>query len=67
MGRDGADGLLQIKNAGGMALGESESSCVVYGMPKAAVELGAIDAEFKIEEMAQAIVASIQGRSKRAS
>ncbi len=67
MGRDGADGLLQIKNAGGMALGESESSCVVYGMPKAAFELGAIDAEFKIEEMAQAIVASIQGRSKRAS
>ncbi|MBS1713543.1 MAG: chemotaxis response regulator protein-glutamate methylesterase [Armatimonadetes bacterium] len=67
MGRDGAAGALALREAGGTVLGECESSCVVYGMPKAAKEIGAVDAEFPIDEMAQAIVASLNGRARRAS
>lgn len=40
MGDDGAEGLNAVKNAGGLTIAQSEDSCVVYGMPKAAVERG---------------------------
>jgi len=40
MGDDGAEGLGAIKKLGGMTLAQSEESCVVYGMPKAAIERG---------------------------
>jgi two-component system chemotaxis response regulator CheB len=40
MGDDGANGLGAIKAAGGMTLAQSEQSCVVFGMPKAAIERG---------------------------
>jgi len=40
MGDDGAEGLGAVKRAGGMTIAQSEESCVVYGMPKAAVERG---------------------------
>lgn len=41
MGRDGAQGLLELRQAGWLTLVQEESSCAVYGMPRAAVELGA--------------------------
>jgi two-component system chemotaxis response regulator CheB len=41
MGRDGAEGLLALKRAGAFTLAEHASSCAVYGMPRAAIELGA--------------------------
>jgi two-component system chemotaxis response regulator CheB len=40
MGDDGAEGLGAVKKAGGMTIAQSEESCVVYGMPKAAIERG---------------------------
>jgi two-component system chemotaxis response regulator CheB len=40
MGDDGAEGLGAVKRAGGMTVAQSEESCVVYGMPKAAIERG---------------------------
>jgi two-component system chemotaxis response regulator CheB len=40
MGEDGAAGLGAVKAAGGMTIAQSEDSCVVYGMPKAAIERG---------------------------
>jgi len=40
MGEDGADGMAAIKRAGGMTVAQSEDSCVVFGMPKAAIERG---------------------------
>ena len=41
MGDDGADGLLELRAAGGYTIAEHESTAVVYGMPKAAVDRGA--------------------------
>lgn len=43
MGRDGADGLLAMRRAGSRTLGQDEVSSVVYGMPKAAFEIGAVE------------------------
>ena len=41
MGRDGAQGLLHMKEAGALTIAQDEQTCVVYGMPKAAIEIGA--------------------------
>ena len=43
MGDDGARGLLEMKQAGARTLAQDESSCVVFGMPKEAIKLGAAD------------------------
>ncbi len=43
MGRDGAVGMLALHNAGWYTLAQSKETCVVYGMPKAAIELNAVD------------------------
>ncbi len=48
MGRDGAQGLLSMRQAGAATIGEDESSCVVYGMPRAAKELGAVQFELPL-------------------
>jgi two-component system chemotaxis response regulator CheB len=56
MGADGVDGARAIRQAGGRILTESESSCVVYGMPRAVVEANLSDAQADIDNMAQTIV-----------
>lgn len=43
MGRDGADGLLQMKQKGAFTIGQDKESCVVYGMPMVAYNIGAVD------------------------
>ncbi len=43
MGRDGAEGLLNMKEAGARTIAQDEKSCVVFGMPKEAIRLGAVD------------------------
>jgi two-component system chemotaxis response regulator CheB len=55
MGRDGAEGLLAIKNKGAMTFAQDEASCVVYGMPKAAVELGAAQKVLPLNKIANAL------------
>ncbi len=55
MGRDGARGLLAIREAGGRTLGQDESSSVVYGMPRAAFEIGAVERQLPLEKIASAI------------
>jgi two-component system chemotaxis response regulator CheB len=55
MGKDGARGLAQIKAAGGVTLAQDRSSSTVYGMPKAAVELGVVDTVAPLSRMASLI------------
>jgi two-component system, chemotaxis family, protein-glutamate methylesterase/glutaminase len=56
MGKDGAEGLLAMHRAGAQTLGQDEESCVVYGMPKAAFDRGAVDAEIPLVRMADEIL-----------
>ncbi|HBQ98992.1 MULTISPECIES: chemotaxis-specific protein-glutamate methyltransferase CheB [unclassified Roseofilum] len=56
MGRDGADGLLSIFQAGGFTLAQNEASCVVFGMPKEAIALGATHQVLPPEAIATAIL-----------
>lgn len=56
MGRDGAEGLLEMRQAGAVTFGQSEASCVVYGMPRAAMEIGAVTAEMSVGDMTKAIL-----------
>jgi len=56
MGKDGAIGLKTIKDAGGTTIAQNEASCVVYGMPKAAVELGAADYVLDLNDIVKKII-----------
>ncbi|MGL4849664.1 MAG: chemotaxis-specific protein-glutamate methyltransferase CheB [Clostridium sp.] len=49
MGRDGAEGIKKIKECGGVTIAESEETCLIYGMPKAAIETGDIDYALRLE------------------
>ncbi len=57
MGRDGAAGLLAMRDSGAVTYGQNEATCVVYGMPKAAMEIGAVQRQLPIERMASHILA----------
>ena len=56
MGRDGARGMQAIRQAGGTNLAEHEDSCVVYGMPRAAVQLGVVDQSVPLNRMPNAML-----------
>lgn len=56
MGKDGANGMLNIRNAGGYTFAQDEASCVVYGMPKEAVLCGGVDQVCALDSMGAAIV-----------
>ena len=58
MGADGAEGLLAMRRAGARTLGQSAPSCVVYGMPRAAFELGAVEKEMSLTALPEAILAA---------
>ncbi len=53
MGKDGADGLLAMRRAGAHTIGQNEASCIVYGMPKVAYDIGAVEVQADIEMIAQ--------------
>ena len=55
MGDDGARGLLEMHKAGAQTLGQDEETCVVYGMPRVARELGAVDSEVGLTSIARMI------------
>ena len=56
MGRDGADGMLAISKAGGVTLAQNEATCIVFGMPKEAIALGAVRQVLPVEAIAPAIL-----------
>ena len=59
MGSDGARGLQALRAAGARTLAEHEESCVVYGMPQAAIKLGVVDHVAPLEQMPQAILQAL--------
>lgn len=63
MGKDGADGLREMKDAGSCNFAQSEETCVVFGMPKVAIERGGIDEVLPLEEIAGAIVKRLRAKA----
>ena len=56
MGRDGADGLLQIRRAGGFTIAQDEATSVVYGMPREAVRVGAAESILPLGDIASTLI-----------
>ena len=56
MGRDGASGLLKMRHAGARTVGQNEKSCVVYGMPRVAFELGAVETQLPLNGIGEEIL-----------
>jgi len=59
MGADGTEGLRAIREKGGFTLAEAEETCVIYGMPKAAIEAGVVRRVVPIERVAGEILAAV--------
>ena len=62
MGRDGAQGLLELRQAGARTIAQDEGSSVVYGMPKAAAEIGAAEHQYSLARIGHAVVEATAGR-----
>jgi two-component system chemotaxis response regulator CheB len=63
MGVDGAEGLLRMKQAGASTIAQDEASCVVFGMPKAAIERGAAQHVLPLSHIPAAILSALASRS----
>ena len=62
MGRDGAKGTADVKDNGGITIAEHQSTCIIYGMPKAAFETGKVDEIVPLSNIAQEITKVVMGR-----
>lgn len=63
MGKDGAEGMLEMRAAGSITLGQDEASSLIYGMPRAAFERGAVMQQHSLSHMAEAIMDACEGRN----
>jgi two-component system chemotaxis response regulator CheB len=64
MGRDGAAGLLKMRHAGARTLGQNEKTCVVYGMPRVAHELGAVEQQLPLNAIGEEILKMTAARKE---
>lgn len=64
MGRDGADGIVAIKQAGGYTISEDESTCVIYGMPRAAFETNMVDEVIPLYDVSKRISSIVLGEGR---
>ena len=62
MGSDGVLGLGELKREGCFVIAQDEATCVVYGMPKMAVEAGVVDSVLPLDAIAERVVATVKGR-----
>ena len=62
MGRDGASGLLAMRKKGAYTIGQDEESCVVYGMPRVAYEIGAVTVQAPCKEISTALLRHLRSR-----
>lgn len=56
MGRDGAAGLLKMRSAGARTIGQNEKTCVVYGMPRVAYEIGAVEQQMPLGSIGEEVL-----------
>lgn len=56
MGKDGAQGMLRMRQAGAKTFGQDEASCVVYGMPREAFLIGAVEEQYPLEELSRKVL-----------
>jgi two-component system chemotaxis response regulator CheB len=59
MGKDGAQGLLELRRAGAHTFAQDEATCVVYGMPREAVAIGAAEESVALQEMARRVLVAL--------
>lgn len=62
MGDDGAKGLLAMRNAGARTLGQDAATSLVYGMPKVAHELGAVETQVPLQGVAEGVLSVLRQR-----
>ena len=62
MGRDGAAGLLEMRKGGAITIGQNEASCVVYGMPRSAFEMGAVENQLPLRKIGGEVLKSTLSR-----
>ena len=63
MGRDGAEGLLALNRAGAQTIGQDQATSLVYGMPRAAFELGAVSLQLPLDQIGPALLRACTRRS----
>ena len=56
MGKDGAQGLLELRRAGARTFAQDEATCVVYGMPREAAAIGAVDDSAPLQDLARRVL-----------
>lgn len=64
MGYDGAKGLLSMKRKGATTIGQDEATCVVYGMPKVAYEVGAVDVQTGLDNISKILYKTLNKQTK---
>ncbi len=67
MGRDGAEGLLRMRQAGAHTLAQDEASCVVFGMPREAIAIGAVCEVAPLQEMSQRVMTYLRSLGARSN
>jgi two-component system, chemotaxis family, protein-glutamate methylesterase/glutaminase len=67
MGRDGAEGLLELRKSGAHTIGQDEATSLVYGMPRAAYEIGAVETQLPLHKIGTRIVAATNATKARVS
>lgn len=67
MGRDGAEGLLHMRQAGAHTLAQDEASCVVFGMPREAIAIGAVCEVAPLQEMSQRVMTYLRSLGARSN
>lgn len=65
MGKDGAAGMLTMRQAGAYNLAQDEASCVVFGMPREAISIGVVDEVVSLKDMAGRILSRLAGTAKQ--
>ena len=65
MGKDGAEGMLEMRQAGATTLGQNEETSLIYGMPRVAFERGGVMRQYALAQISEAILDACDGAPDR--